>query len=103
MKTDLSLLLCVALVLLPACVHRAVRTGPSVWQLRGAVVLVSDTTLRVRHKSGQLVDLQLDDHTVYIRHERADSRQSLRRGALVTIDVETLQGGGYRARLVRIV
>jgi hypothetical protein len=84
-----------------ACAHR-VRSSPHAWQLRGAVVSVNDTTFQVRHKSGGIVDLQIDDETSFVKNDRADSRRSLLRGTRVVVEVDTIQRGVYRARLVRI-
>jgi hypothetical protein len=95
-------LIVAGLTLTTGCAHRVLRTGLYVWQLRGAVVSVSDTLLQVRHKTGGIVDLRLDDGTTFIKDKRPDSRQSLLRGSRVTVDVETIQRGVYRARLVQI-
>ena len=95
-------LLAGGLALAAACTHRIVSSGPYVWQLRGPVVSVSDTLLQVRHRSGQVVDLQIDDSTSYTRNKQPDSRQSLQRGTRVMVDVESLPRGAYRARLVQI-
>ena len=102
MSNWLRVLLLVGLPLATACVHRAPRSGQYVWQLRGAVVSVSDTLLQVRHKTGGIVDMQLDSRTVYTRNKHADSRQSLLQGTRVIVDVETLQRDVYRARRVQI-
>ena len=95
-------LLFVGLALATSCVHGAPRSGPYVWQLRGAVVSVSDTVLQVRHKTGGIVDVRIDDRTAYIKDKRAASRQSLLQGTRVMVDVETIQRDMYRARLVQI-
>jgi hypothetical protein len=99
MRTVLIVAGCLAAM---ACASRAPRNGLYQWQLRGAVVSVSDTRLQVRHKTGGIVDLQVDDRTVFMKDTRPDSRQSLLRGSRVTVDVETIQRGVYRARLVQI-
>jgi hypothetical protein len=102
MRTWIPVLLAGELALASACTHRVESSGPEVWQLRGAVVSVSDTLLQVRHKTGQVVDLQINDRTLYTRNKQPDSRQSLRRGTRVMVDVESLRRGVYRARLVQI-
>jgi hypothetical protein len=96
------ILLAGGLALAPACSHRVVSSAPYVWQLRGAVVSVNDTLLQIRHKTGQVVDLQIDDRTLYTRKKQPDSRQSILRGTRVMVDVESLERGGFRARLVQI-
>ena len=95
------MVLLAGLVFVPACMHRVVDSGPYVWQLRGAVVSVNDTLLQVRHKTGQVIDLQIDAGTVYTRNKQPDAQQSLRRGTRVRVDVESLRSGVYRARLVQ--
>ena len=102
MSKWILVLLAGGLALAPACTHRVVSSRPYVWQLRGAVVSVNDTILQVRHKTGQVVDLQIDDRTLYIRNKQPDSRQSLLRGTRVMVDVESPRRGLYRARLVQI-
>ena len=102
MSKWIPVLLAGGLALAPACTHRVVSSGPYVWQLRGAVVSVNDTRLQVRHKTGQVVDLQIDDRTLYTRNMRPESQQALRRGTRVMVDVESLRSGAYRARLVQI-
>ena len=97
----IRVLLVGGLALAPACAHRIV-SYPYEWELRGAVVSVNDTTIKVRHKTGQFVDLQTDDRTVYTRNKQPDSRESILRGTRVIVDVETLQRGLYRARVVQI-
>lgn len=101
MRKWILVLLAGGLALAPACMHRVVNSGPYVWQLRGAVVSVNDALLQVRHRTGQVVDLQIDDRTVYTRNKQPDARQSLRRGTRVMVDVESLPDGVYRARLVQ--
>ena len=93
--------LIVGLVLGAACVHR-VSSYPYAWRLRGAVVSVNGTMFQVRHKSGDIVDLQIDDETSFVKNDRTDSRRSLLDGTRVVVDVDTIQRGVYRARLVRI-
>ena len=48
------------------------------------------------------VDLQIDDQTSFVKNDRTDSRRSLLDGTRVVVDVDTIQRGVYRARLVRI-
>ena len=93
--------LIVGLALGAACVHR-VSSYPYAWRLRGAVVSVNGTMFQVRHKSGDIVDLQIDDETSFVKNDRTDSRRSLLDGTRVVVDVDTIQRGVYRARLVRI-
>ena len=98
----ITLLVALSLAFAPACGARVPKAGPYVWQLRGAVVSVTDSRLQVRHKTGGIVDLQIDDHTAYVRNKQPDSRQSLGQGTRVMVEVETIQRNVYRARVVEI-
>jgi hypothetical protein len=95
-------LLLVALVTLGGCVHRAAGVSGSVWELRGAVVTITPELLTVRHKTGQLVPLAIDDQTVFIRDHARESAAALRPGVRITIIVETSPQHVYRARQVEI-
>ena len=95
-------LLLVALVTLGGCVHRAPGVSASVWQLRGAVVTITPELLTVRHKTGQLVELAIDDQTVVIRRGQRESPASLRPGVRVAITVETSAQRAYRARQIEL-
>ena len=98
----ITLLIAISCAFGSACGARVPRADPYVWQLRGAVVSVTDSRLQVRHKTGGIVDLQIDDHTAYLRNKRPDSRQSLGQGSRVMVEVETIQSNVYRARVVEI-
>ena len=102
MRPAILLTLSVGLMLAMACAHAVPQPGPSVWQLRGAVVSVTNDLLRVRHKTGGIVELQIDDRTVYTRNKQPDSRRSLLRGTRVMVDVETLSGPIYRAQHIQL-
>jgi hypothetical protein len=95
-------LLMLAIAAIGACAHRVPATSPYVWQLRGAVVTIQPDRLTVRHKSGQIVPIVIDDQTVFARGRERDSRASLTPGVRVMIDVETAPRHVYRARRVQI-
>ena len=101
MKVRACVLFVVAAVLASACAHRT-NTYPYIWQLRGGVVAVSDTMLEVRHKSGAIVDLQIDDETVFMKNKQRNSSRAVLRGTRVIVDVETIGRGVYRARRVQM-
>jgi hypothetical protein len=84
-----------------ACTHK-VQPG-YVWNLRGTVVDASPSELRVRHKSGRIVTMQIDDATVLTIDSRPAKRDALTHDARVSVDIEQLSGGGQRAKAVRIV
>ena len=102
MKHPFLAVLPIAVALVSGCGHRA-RTYPYVWQLRGAVVSMSGTEFRVRHKSGQVVDLRFDDQTAFEKNKQPGSSHLLLRGSRVMVDVETLQRAVYRARRVQVL
>ena len=95
------ILCAIVIALAIGCVHGA-RTYPYVWHLRGAVVSVNDTRFQVRHKSGQIVDLQIDDQTAFLKNKQPETWHALLRGTRVTVDVETLERGVYHARRVQV-
>ena len=84
-----------------ACVAQRSSRSPHLWQLHGVVVAIHDSSVRVRHKSGQIVVLALDRETAYAMHNEPASPDQLRVGRRVIIDV--LRSGGVdRAVLVRV-
>lgn len=101
MRPVLALLI-VAGMLHAGCGHRIPPPSPGMWLLRGVVLSVTDTAIRVRHKNGEVVEVQLDDRTSFVKNRQPASAQSLRPRILVIVDVETVQRGIYRARLVRM-
>ena len=84
-----------------ACVRGAPSQTPHVWLLRGAVVAVQDSSIRVRHKSGQVVVLMLDERTTYFVHKKPAPSGLLKVGARVMVDVHRA-GGIDRAVRVQI-
>ena len=102
MRPSLLLTVSLGLMLGMACAHAVPQPGPYVWQLRGAVVSVTNDLLRVQHKTGGIVELQIDDRTVYTRNKQPDSRRSLLRGTRVMVDVENLSGPSYRAQRIQL-
>ena len=101
MKPGIWAAFTLAFALASACTHRA-QTYPFVWQLRGAVVAASDSRFQVRHKTGYVIDLRIDDHTVFVRNKQSESWHVLLRGTRVTVEVEMRQQGGNYARRVQV-
>lgn len=95
-------LVMLAVVTLSGCAHRAAGAAISIWELRGAVATVQPTLLTVRHKTGQLVPLVIDDQTLFIRHHERESAASLKPGVRVMVTVETSPHHVYRARQVEL-
>lgn len=83
------------------CAHRV--PAAHVWTLWGTVVDFGPTQLSVRHKSGRVVTVELDDATMFSSGGRPAGRTALAKSARVAIDVEALPTGGQRAKAVRIV
>jgi hypothetical protein len=96
------LLLVLAIALGSACSHRLVSADVGLWQLRGTVVAMTEDSVSVRHKSGRVFRIGLDDRTEYLAQRLKDSRQSVHVGSRVTIDVETRRLRGHRARRVQV-
>jgi hypothetical protein len=95
-------LVLLAILGLTGCVHRTAGNATAVWQLRGAVVTVQPGVLTVRHKTGQLVQLVIDDQTVFTRGHARDSAAALKPGTRVTVIVETSPQHVYRARQISL-
>ena len=98
------LLIAVTLVsiLLTACAAHRPGVPYAPWQLRGTIVDVREDHVRVRHKSGQIVDLVLDDGTAIVSQEGMVTRSALIGGRRVVVSVEPLGDGRARAAHVRI-
>ena len=98
------LLIGVALVsfLFTACAHRPAGVPYAPWELRGTIVSVHDDQVRVRHKSGQVVDLVLDDQTAIIGPEGKATLSTLTHGRRVIVKVEPLGDGRGRAARVQV-
>ena len=91
-----------ALLLAPAaCAARAVQAEPYAWELRGAVASVQGSTIEVRHKTGRMVVVTVDQHTVYMRDAAAASLQSVKPGGRVRVEIQS-DDGVNRARQVRM-
>jgi len=87
---------------LAACSHRTAPQPFASWELRGTVVDQSGEHLRIRHKSGRIVELVLDDRTAVIDQEGAAALSALRHGRRVIVKVEPLADGAARAAQVRV-
>jgi len=61
-----------------------------------------DDQVRVRHKSGQVVDLVLDDQTAIIGPEGKATLSTLTHGRRVIVKVEPLGDGHGRAARVQV-
>jgi hypothetical protein len=97
-----ALTVAAALTWSAGCAHPDPAGRMAVWQLRGAVVSVERGELRVRHKSGQIVDLLVDDETVVLHGSQPADPGAVHAGARVVVEVEPLGGGRQRARRVHL-
>jgi frataxin-like iron-binding protein CyaY len=60
---------------------------------------MTEDSLDVRHKSGQVVRISLDDRTEYYLNRKLESRQIVLRDTRVTVDVESVVGGNRARRI----
>jgi len=100
MGTAIRLVVLALIVAIAACAAR-VPTRLRAWQLRGAVTSVRNTTVEVRHKTGQVFPLTLDEQTIYVHNDKRASSEALTRGTRVRIEVESV-AGVWRARRVHM-
>ena len=92
----------IAAVTIAGCAHRVSSDPGGRWELRGAVVTATDEHVAIRHKTGQVVDLLIDDRTVIVHDQRPLGRDALSRGRRVRVEVEPLASGGSLARVVHV-
>jgi hypothetical protein len=85
-----------------ACAHHANNIPRAPWELRGAIVEATTDRIRVRHKSGDVVDIRLDDETAVLRDDKPVGRDGLRQGVRVRVAVEPMPDGTRRAQAVRL-
>jgi hypothetical protein len=82
-----------------ACIHHLTGSEVQAWRLRGRVVAMTAESLDVRHKSGQVVRIRLDDRTEYYLNKKPNTRQIVLSDTRVTIDVESVVGGNRARRI----
>ena len=101
MTTPRALVL-LAILGLAGCAHRPAAAPFAPWELRGAVAAVQPDRLTVRHKTGRLVELAIDDQTVVVSRGRRESTTALRPGTRVTVTVESSAARAYRASRIEL-
>jgi hypothetical protein len=84
------------------CVHRPPAGSAMVWQLRGAVAAMQPDLVTVRHKTGQLVQVTIDDGTIITRGRDRQSAAAVAIGMRVMVTVETSAQHVYRARQIEL-
>jgi hypothetical protein len=97
----LLIVVTLASILLSACAHHLPGVPYAAWELRGTIVDVHDNHVLVRHKSGQVVDLVVDDRTTIIGSEGKATLSVLTRGRRVVVNVEPQADGHGRAARVQ--
>ena len=73
------------------------RSGP--WHLRGAVVSTAPTSVTLRHKSGRIVTLALDERTSYVQGVNPSAASALTPGTRVRVDVVPYATGDRASRV----
>ena len=101
MRAGLIGVIGIALVAFGGCASRASRPAPQIWTLEGAVAAVDASSIRVRHKSGQVVVLEVDERTAYLHNKQPASKDLLIKGTRVIVEIER-RGGIDRALRVEI-
>lgn len=84
-----------------ACVPKASMPEARAWEVKGVMVATHDGTLSLRHKSGHVVTLVVDDRTTYSRRGEPAGHEALVPGLRVRVRVETFEDVQY-ARHVEI-
>jgi hypothetical protein len=72
------------------------------WELRGSVEAISTARLEVRHKSGRVIELVIDDRTEVFGTAGKEPWAAVAPGMRVAVQVETGASGAYRARSLRV-
>jgi hypothetical protein len=103
MTRAIGVCLLAALTVAEACGPKTV-TPPNVasWELRGSVEAISTARLEVRHKSGRVIELAIDDRTEIVGKAGKEPWAAVAPGMRVAVQVETGASGAYRARTVRV-
>jgi hypothetical protein len=101
MRWVLFAVIVIPLISATSCASHSSSQPFHIWQLKGAVAAVDASSIRVRHKSGQIVVLQIDERTTYIHHKQPASTDLLIKGTRVIVEVER-QGAVDHALRVEI-
>lgn len=94
------LVIALAAAALQGCAHRAAVEQAHRWQVRGVVVALNGDALDLRHKSGRIVRLIVDDRTRFAGSAAA-ADGAVRPGVRVAADVEP-EGGALHALRVQV-
>jgi hypothetical protein len=78
----------IALVTLAGCASHSPRPAFQTWELDGAVAAVDASSIHVRHKSGQVVELLIDERTTYVHNKQPASKDLLITGTRVIVQIE---------------
>ena len=88
MRALLFAIVTIALMSATGCAAHSSSEPFHVWQLKGAVATVDASSIRVRHKSGQVVVLLIDERTTYVHNKQPASKDLLIKGTRVIVEVE---------------
>jgi hypothetical protein len=77
-----------SLISTTGCASRSASQPFHIWRLKGAVADVDVSSIRVRHKSGQVVVLMVDERTTYVHDKQPASKDLLIKGTRVVVEVE---------------
>jgi len=78
----------VGLTPLTGCAAHSSRPALQTWELEGAVAAVDASSIHVRHKSGQVVELLIDERTTYVHNKQPASMDLLITGTRVIVQIE---------------
>jgi hypothetical protein len=81
------------------CTERSPSQTFHVWQLKGAVTAGDASSMRVRHKSGQIVVLAIDERTTFVHDKQPASKDLLIKGTRVMVEVERHGAVDYALRV----
>ena len=98
-RTVLVALIGVALIPVTGCASHSLQPTFQVWKIEGAVAAVDASSLHVRHKSGQVVELQIDERTTYLHNKQPASKDLLIKGTRVIVEIERRGGVDHALRV----
>lgn len=78
----------VGLTPLTGCAAHSSRPASQMWELEGAVAAVDGSSIHVRHKSGQVVELLIDERTTYVHNKQPASKDLIIAGTRVIVQIE---------------
>ena len=77
-----------SVIAVTGCASRSSSQGFHIWELKGAVTAIDASSIHVRHKSGQVVVLMIDERTTYVHNKQPSSKDLLMKGTRVIVHIE---------------